>query len=129
MAVIGTASSAQSSSVGIWCEVTPAAALTLSASSTTAHTIVLPTTGSGSLLSPNFPVAVTVLTPVTFTSSAGVVFNPIYGGANTGMPATTSAAGAVNVSGGTVTITFVNAGAAATITAGTRILLVQNGGV
>jgi len=129
MAVIGTASSSQSSSIGLWCEVTPSAALTLSASGTTAHTIVLATTGNSSLFNTNLPIAVTGLAPGTFTSAAGVVYNPIYGGSNTGWPATTVGTGAVTQSGGTVTITFVNSGAATTITAGTRILLVQNAGV
>lgn len=123
MAVIGTAGGASTMSPGPWCEVGTAAfaaAVTLSASAVTAHTVILPAVGEGSNFNP--------LLPIACSFPAG---NTIQGSSNSGLPASCGV-GSVTVgtaSPSTVTINFLNVGAAASITAGTRMLLVQQNGI
>lgn len=122
MAVIGTANSNSGSAPGPWCEVGTAAfgAVTLSASAVTAHTVILPATGQGSNFNPLLPIA------VSFPAGGS-----IQGSSNSGMPANCGV-GSVTVgtaSPSTVTVNFVNSGAAATLTVGSRMLLVQQTGV
>ena len=123
MAVIGTANSNSGSAPGPWCEVGTAAfasAVTLSASAVTAHTVILPATGQGSNFNPLLPIA------VSFPAGGS-----IQGSSNSGMGAG-AGVGSVTVgtaSPSTVTINFVCSGAAVTLTAGTRMLLLQSTGV
>jgi len=123
MAVIGTALSNSTAAPGNWCEVGTAAfsaAVTMSASAVTAHTVILPATGEGSNFNPLLPIA------VTFPTS-----NTIQGSGNAGAPANLGV-GSVTVgtaSPSTVTINFCNAGAASSLTAGTRMILSQLTGI
>jgi hypothetical protein len=94
--------------------------VTLSASAVTAHTVILPATGQGSNFNPLLPIA------VSFPAGGS-----IQGSSNSGMPANCGV-GSVTVgtaSPSTVTVNFVNSGAAATLTVGSRMLLVQQTGV
>lgn len=126
MAVLATAGAAQASSVGPWAEISVATAAVIAATAVTSHTIVLPNApaspGVASVLNPNLPIAVTHL--ATGTSGG------IQGGSNTLLPTSVGVA-QVSIAGtpGTVTISYANQGAAFTITAASRILLVQNGGI
>lgn len=122
MAVIGTAQGNSGSAPGPWCEVGTAftSTVTLSASAVTAHTVILPATGNGSNFNPLLPITVNV--PASGT---------IQGSSNSGLPASVGV-GSVTVgtaSPSTVTINFCNVGAAASVTAGTRIVLQQITGV
>lgn len=119
MTVAGTAATNQSSSIGPGiAEIASSAALVCAITAQTAHTIILP--GSGLQLNPNLPI--TACFPST---------NLIQGQSNSGLPTNLGVASVTQAAGSptTVTVTIANSGAAATITAGTRILLMQNQGV
>jgi len=127
MAVLGTAGAAQSSTFGPWAEVAvPASTIVVAQTATAVHTIVLPNAPAApqqsAVLNPNLPIAVTHLA----TGSGG----GIQGGSNTLLPATVGVS-QVTLSGtpGTVTITYCSSAAAFTLTAASRVLLVQNGGI
>ena len=121
MTVAGTAGTNQSSSIGPGvAEIASSAALVCAITANTAHTIILPTGPWGATLDPTLPI--TACFPST---------NLIQGQTNNNLPTNLGVMSVVQAAGSptTVTITIANSGAAATITAGTRILLMQNQGV
>lgn len=140
MAVIGTLVANQPSSVGWWTECTLATTQAVGGTASASGTIVYSNT-SNRQFQPSLPLACCVLTPGTFTSAATVAYNTIQNGLNTGLPAgigiasvtlgttavqTATGTGAISYTEtGTLTVGFVNFAAAATLTAGTRLLFLQ----
>lgn len=146
MAVIGTLAANQPSSVGWWTECTVASAQAITGTSTATHTIVYSNT-SNREFQPSLPVAVVCLNPFTATSAASVAYATIQNGTNdisaqqggatggigiqkvvlgTTAQQTNTSTGLISYSEtGTLSLTFVNAGATATLTAGTRFLFLQ----
>lgn len=149
MAVIGTLSANFPSSVGWWAECTLAAAQAITGTSTATHTILYTNT-SNRTFQPSLPLACIVLSPTTATSAAGSAYatlingtnnlNAVGAGANQGIgisqvilgttaQQTNTSTSLVSFSeSGTLSLTFVNAGATGTLTAGTRLLFVQSNG-
>ena len=149
MAVIGTLTSPSApSSVGWWAECTLAAAQAITGTTTATHTILYSNT-SARVFQPSLPVACIVLSPTTATSAAGSAYATLQNGLNTtGVAAgagggigiqivqlgttaqqTNTSTGLVSFTeSGTLSLTFVNAGATATLTAGTRLLFLQSQG-
>ena len=145
MAVTATLTPAQPSGVGMWAECTMTAVLACGGTTTTSMTIPSFVSATGGFtataslyqFNPNLPVACTVLNPGTGTSSAGTTYNTIQGGSNNILSQQSTITGGIGLAScvygvtnnaGTLTLTFVNAGAAATLTAGTLLLFVQNQG-
>jgi len=149
MAVIGTLTTPSvPSSVGWWSEVTLAAAQAITGTSTATHTIIYSNT-SLRTFQPSLPVACIVLSPTTATSAAGSAYATLQNGLNT-LAVASGAAQGIGVSAitlgvtaqqtntstglisftesGTLSLTFVNAGATGTLTAGTRLLFLQSQG-
>jgi hypothetical protein len=123
MAVIGTALANSSAAPGPWCDVGTAAfatAITLTASAVTAATLILPAQGEGSNFNPLLPIA--AMFPLNNSSGYG-----IQNSTNNGMPASCGVGSVTcaTASPSTVTINFVNCGSAATLTAGSRMVLMQ----
>lgn len=146
MAVTATLQPSQGSSVGFWAEATMTASLAVTGTTTTSMTILAfavasnpgaTATASYVQFNPNLPVACTVLAPGTLTASSGSTYTTIQGGANnlatqqstnTGGIGLVSCIYGVTNNAGTLTLTFVNAGASSTLSVGTRLLFVQNQG-
>lgn len=140
MAVIGTLVANQPSSIGWWSECTLATTQAVGGTNTASGTVVYSNT-SNRQFQPSLPVGCIVLTPATFTSAATVAYTTIQNGLNTGLPAgigiasvtlgttavaTNTSTGAISYTEtGTLTLGFVNYAAAATLTAGTRLLFLQ----
>lgn len=118
MALAGTVSSSQSSSVGIWAEVTTNINIPVTANTTNTCTFTLPSTGSGSAFNPNLPIAVNAPN----TSS-------IQGSQNAGLPTTIGIVSCVYTNSTTITMTFANGGATANINTNTRLILQQANGI
>ena len=149
MAVIGTLAASQPSSVGWWAECTVAAAQTITGTSTATHTVVYTNVGNREF-QPSLPLACIALLPGTITSAAGVAYNTIQNGVNNWASVQGGATGGIGIASvvlgttaqqtntvnglisftetGTLSVTFVNAGANATVTAGTRLLFLQSQG-
>lgn len=116
MALIGTATNGQSSSVGAWCEVTSTGALTITANAETSHTVTLP---AGSNVLSTLPIIVTVL-----LSGSTAIQNGSHN-CGTGIGVRTTA-----LAGSTLTITFAaDAAAAANIPSGSRFIIQNVGGI
>ena len=145
MAVIGTLVTSQPSSVGWWSECTLATAQAVTGTSTATHTIVYSNTSSREF-QPSCPLGAIFLSPGTATSAAGSAYSTLQNGTNTLTVAAGANAGIGLVSAiiggtaqqtntstglisytetGTLSLTFVNAGATGTLTAGTRLGFVQ----
>ena len=135
MALIGTLLANQPSSVGPWFECTIATAQAVTGTTTTTGTIIVPTAGMYQI-NPNLPIACTVLNPATATAASGTTFTTLQGGTNSILDQQSTNTGGIGIakvlcataSPGTLTLTFVNAGASSTLSVGTRLLFVQNQG-
>lgn len=149
MAVIGTITASQPSSMGWWAECTLATTQALVGTTTTSATIVYSNVANREF-QPSLPLACIVLSPTTATSAASVAYTTLQNGTNNilavqstitggigiascilGVTAVSTASGTGLVSStetGTLTLTFVNAGANSTLTAGTRLLFLQSQG-
>src|SRR5579871_4637345 len=78
MSNVGNLSSAQSSSVGMWCEATVNQNISISANSNATATFVAPAAGSGSYFTSNtfsLPIAVTLLTNTNYNSPSPNIQN------------------------------------------------------
>lgn len=146
MAVIGTLAANQPSSIGWWGECTLASVQAVTGTSTTTGTIVYSNV-SNREFQPSLPVGCVVLVPGAATSAASVAYNTIQNGSNNILSAQSTVTGGIGIASvilgttavqtntstglisytetGTLTITFVNAGATSTLTAGTRLLFLQ----
>jgi len=150
MAVIGTLVTSAPSSVGWWSECTLASAQAVTGTSTTTGTIVYSNT-SNRVFQPSLPLACIVLSQTTATSAASSAYSTLINGTNNiGAVAASGGTGGIGINSvilgvtaqstntatslvsytetGTLTLSFVNAGATATLTAGTRLLFLQSNG-
>lgn len=149
MTTYGTLVANQPSGPGWWTECTLATAFPVTGTTTATMSIVYNNT-SARVFQPSLPIAVTVLTPATATSAATVSYTTLQNGANNILTAQSTITGGIGLAGvalgttaqqtntstglisysetGTLTLTFVNAGASSTLTAGTRLLFAQNQG-
>ncbi len=130
MSNVGNVSSAQSSTVGIWCECVVNQNISVTANSNVTATFVTPLYGSGSFFSSNtyaLPIAVTLLTNTNFNSPAPNIQN-----ANTSI---LQAGGSIGITGvfqnsSGINVSFNNVGGAtANINTNSRLLFVFNNGV
>jgi hypothetical protein len=146
MTVYGTLVANQPSGIGLWSECTVATAIPVTGTTTAVASIVYNNT-SARVFQPSLPVAVTVLVPGTITSAAGTAYNSLQNGSNNLLAAQSTVTGGIGLASailgttavqtntangvisyqetGTLTLTFVNAGANATVSAGTRLLFTQ----
>lgn len=149
MAVIGTLTTSQPSSAGWWSECTLSSVLAVTGTTTATTSIVYNNTGAR-VFEPSLPLAVTVLVPATFTSAASTAYSTLQNGTNNILTAQSTITGGIGLASaivgatavqtntstgaisytetGTITLTFVNAGATSTLTAGTRLLFIQSQG-
>lgn len=146
MTVYGTLVTNQPSSVGWWTECTVATAIPVTGTSTAVASIVYNNTAAR-VLQPSLPVSVCVLVPGTITSAANTAYSTLQNGSNNLLAAQSTVTGGIGLASailgttaqltntasgvisysetGTLTLTFVNAGASATVSAGTRLLFTQ----
>lgn len=149
MAVTGTLVTNAPSGPGWWSECTLASVLAVTGTSTATTSIVYNNT-SNRTFQPSLPVGVIVLVPATATSAASVAYSTLQNGTNNVLTAQSTITGGIGVASailgttaqqtntstglvsfsetGTLTLTFVNAGATSTLTAGTRLLFFQSQG-
>ena len=150
MAVQGTLVANQPSSVGWWSECTLATAFAVTGSTTSAAMSIVYNNTAARVFQPSLPLACIVLSPTTATSAAGVAYTTLQNGTNNilaqqstvtggiglascilGVTAQSTATGTGLVSfteTGTISLTWVNAGANSTLSAGTRLLFLQSQG-
>jgi Zn-dependent alcohol dehydrogenase len=146
MTVYGTLTTSQPSGPGWWAECTLATAIPVTGTSTAAASIVYNNVALREF-QPSLPMAVCVLVPTTATSAAGTAYTTLQNGTNNILSAQSTVTGGIGIASailgvtavqtntstslvsytetGTLTITFVNAGATSTLTAGTRLLIGQ----
>jgi hypothetical protein len=146
MTVYGTLVANQPSSVGWWTECTVATAIPITGTTTAVASIVYNNTAAR-VFQPSLPVSVCVLVPGTITSAANVAYSTLQNGSNNLLAAQSTVTGGIGLASailgttaqitntatgvisysetGTLTLTFVNAGASATVSAGTRLLFTQ----
>lgn len=146
MTVYGTLVSNQPSGMGWWSECTLATAIPITGTTTAAASIVYNNVANREF-QPSLPLAVCVLVPATATSAASTSYTTLQNGTNNILSAQSTITGGIGLASailgttavqtntstglisytetGTLTLTFVNAGASATLTAGTRLLIGQ----
>jgi len=149
MTVYGTLVTNAPSGPGWWTECTLATAIPITGTTTAAASIVYNNTAAR-VFQPSLPVNVTVLVPFTATSAATTSYATLQNGTNNILSAQSTITGGIGLASailgttavqtntstglisytetGTLTLTFVNAGASATLSAGTRLLIGQNQG-
>lgn len=125
MANVATIPSTTTATPGpLWCEFTNAANMVLNASATnsgaTVVTVGLPTAGAGFYFSNSVNLPIALVAPNQ---------SNIQGSVGTGLPAGVGCANVVVTNSTTLSVTFVNTGAATNINANTRFLLYQAQGV
>lgn len=146
MAVTGTLVTSAPSGPGWWSECTLASAVAITGT-TTASTSIVYNNVANRTFQPSLPMAVCVLVPATATSAAAVSYTTLQNGTNNILSAQSTITGGIGLASailgttavqtntstglisytetGTLTLTFVNAGATSTLTAGTRLLIGQ----
>lgn len=146
MAVTGTLVTNAPSGPGWWSECTLASALAVTGTTTATTSIVYNNTAAR-VFQPSLPIAVCVLVPATATSAATTAYSTLQNGSNNILSAQTTITGGIGLASailgttaqqtntstglisysetGTLTLTFVNAGASSTLSAGTRLLFIQ----
>jgi lipopolysaccharide export LptBFGC system permease protein LptF len=149
MAISGTLNVSQPSGCGWWSECTLTAAFAVTGTSTATMTINY-SNASARVFQPSLPLAMTVLNPFTATSAALVAYSTLQNGTNSVAAQAGGASQGIGVAAvllgvtaqstatttglisytetGTLTAVLVNAGATGTLTAGTRLLFIQNQG-
>lgn len=149
MAVTGTLVTNQPSGPGWWTECTLASTIAITGTTTASTSIVYNNT-SARVFQPSLPVGVTFLVPFTATSAATTSYATLQNGTNNLLSAQSTVTGGIGLASallgttaqqtntstglisysetGTLTLTFVNAGATSTLTAGTRLLFFQSQG-
>ena len=147
MAVQGTLVANQPSSVGWWSECTLATALAITGTTTSAAMSIVYNNTSARVFQPSLPLACIVLAPTTVTSAALVAYSTLQNGTNNVLTQQSTITGGIglascilgvtaqstatvsglvsNTETGTISLTWVNAGATSTLTAGTRLLFLQ----
>jgi hypothetical protein len=150
MTVYGTLVTNAPSGPGWWTECTLATAFPVTGTTTSAAMSIVYNNTAARVLQPSLPLACIVLQPATATSAATVSYTTLQGGSNniltqqstvtggiglascivgTQSPTTNTVTGLVSAQeNGTLSLTWVNAGASATLSAGTRLLFIQSQG-
>jgi hypothetical protein len=157
MAVQGTLVTNQPSGPGWWTECTLATSLAVTGTSTSAVMSIVYNGAAGTgtasgnrTFQPSLPVGCIVLVPATATSAAGVSYTTLQNGTNNILTAQSTITGGIGLAScilgttavqtntstslvsytetGTLSLTWVNAGASATLSAGTRLLFFQSQG-
>ncbi len=149
MAVTGTLVTNQPSGPGWWTECTLASTIAITGTTTASTSIVYNNT-SARVFQPSLPVGAIFLVPFTATSAAATSYATLQNGTNNLLSAQSTVTGGIGLASallgttaqqtntstglisysetGTLTLTFVNAGATSTLTAGTRLLFFQSQG-
>lgn len=149
MTVYGTLVTNAPSGVGWWSECTLATAIPITGTTTAVASIVYNNT-SARVFQPSLPVNVCFPALVTATSAATVTYTTLQNAPNNLLTVQSTITGGIGLASavlgttaqqtatgtglisysetGTLTLTFVNAGASATLSAGTRLLIGQNQG-
>lgn len=147
MTVYGTLVTNAPSGPGWWCECTLATAFPVTGTTTSAAMSIVYNNTSARVFQPSLPLACIPLQVATATSAALVSYTTLQGGSNnmtnvqstvtggiglfscivgTATPVTATVTGLVSATEtGTLSLTWVNAGANATLSAGTRLLFIQ----
>jgi hypothetical protein len=128
MSNVGNLSSAQSSSVGLWCEAICNQNIALTANTATTVTFVAPVAGSGSFFTSNtyqLPIAVTLLANTNYNSPAPNIQQSNINFLNT----TNVAISSVFQNSSGINVTFYGMGSTANINTNSRLLFVFNQGV
>jgi len=147
MTVYGTLVTNAPSGPGWWTECTLASAFPVTGTTTSAAMSIVYNNTSARVLQPSLPVACVVLVPFTATSAATVTYSTLQNGSNNILSAQSTITGGIGLAScilgttaqqtntatglisysesGTLSLTFVNAGASATLSAGTRLLFIQ----
>jgi len=150
MTVYGTLVTSAPSGPGWWTECTLATAFPVTGTTTSAAMSIVYNNTSARVLQPSLPLGCIVLQPATATSAALTAYNTLQGGSNnvltqqstvtggiglctaivgTQSPVTATVTGIVSAQEtGTLSLTWVNSGANATLSAGTRLLFFQSQG-
>jgi hypothetical protein len=150
MTVYGTLAANQPSSIGWWAECTLATAFPVTGTTTSAAMSIVYNNTSARVLQPSLPLACIVLSPTTATNNASTTYSTLQNGSNNILAAQSTVTGGIGLAEcivgttaqstntstglvsysetGTLSLTFVNAGASSTLTAGTRLLFLQSQG-
>lgn len=150
MAVVGTFNTSCPSGPGWWNECTLTAVCAVTGTTTSAAFSIVYNNTSGRFFQPSLPVGVIILNPATATSAAGSAYSTLQNGTNNVLAQQSTNTGGIGVASvilgttaqqtntstglisysetGTMSITFVNAGASATMSIGTRLLFFQSQG-
>lgn len=149
MTVYGTLVTNAPSGVGWWSECTLATAIPLTGTTTAVASIVYNNV-SARVFQPSLPVNVCFPVLTSATSAASVAYTTLQNSTNNLLSVQSTVTGGIGLASsilgvtavqtntstglisytetGTLTLTFVNAGASATLSAGTRLLIGQNQG-
>lgn len=149
MTVYGTLVTNAPSSVGWWSECTLATAIPITGTTTAVASIVYNNV-SARVFQPSLPVNVCFPVLTTASSAAGTAYTTLQNSTNNLLSVQSTVTGGIGLASailgvtavqtntstslisyaetGTLTLTFVNAGASATLSAGTRLLIGQNQG-
>jgi hypothetical protein len=128
MSNVGNLTSAQSSTVGLWCEAVTNQNIALTSNSATTVTFVAPAYGSGSFFTSNtyqLPIAVTLLSNTNYNSPAPNIQQSNINFLNT----TNVAISSVFQNSAGINVTFYGMGSAANINTNSRLLFVFNQGI
>lgn len=149
MTVYGTLNANNASGIGWWAEgtVTTAAGIPVTGTTTSAAISITYNNTGARVLQPSLPVACIVLNPATATAASGTSYTTLQNGTNDILSQQSTITGGIGIAKvivgatavqtntstglisysetGTLSLTFVNAGATSTLTAGTRLLFLQ----
>jgi hypothetical protein len=150
MTVYGTLVTNAPSGVGWWSECTLATAIPVTGTSTSAAISIVYNNTGARVFQPSLPVNVCFPVLTTATSAATVSYTTLQNSTNNLLTVQSTITGGIGLASavlgvtavatntatslisytetGTLTLTFVNAGASSTLTAGTRLLIGQNQG-
>jgi hypothetical protein len=150
MTVYGTLVTNQPSGPGWWSECTLATAVPVTGTTTSAAISIVYNNASARVFQPSLPLGCIVLNPATATSAATVSYATLQNGTNNILSQQSTITGGIGIASvilgttslssntttglisyqesGVLTLTFVNAGASSTLTAGTRLLFFQSQG-
>lgn len=150
MAVQGTLVTGAPSGPGWWSECTLATTLAITGTTTSAAMSIVYNNTGNRTFQPSLPVGCIVLNPTTATASSGSTYSTLQNGTNNVLTQQSTVTGGIGLAScilgvtaqqtntstglisytetGTLSLTWVNAGATSTLTAGTRLLFFQSQG-
>jgi hypothetical protein len=150
MTVYGTLVTSAPSGPGWWTECTLATAFPITGTTTSAAMSIVYNNTGNRVLQPSLPLGVIFPVLTTATSAASVAYTTLQNAANNLLTVQSTVTGGIGIASavigttavqtntstslisysetGTLSLTFVNAGATSTLTAGTRLLFFQSQG-